>query len=196
MQTYNEVRQAALIRHEEWNGEAEQGGWVAFVDDDDWMSPDLFESLPAPGANQDGARWGSMRVGRSFTANGYSEPVVQARPLDPIIYTNNYAVTARALRRFGRSAVFQHNGAQSTFDQSNFAVVSSERYLSCAVKHPCCTMSINYLLSLESFRLDPRREMRDFLQSIDAVRLDDLDSWLRKPFSRFREVMADAVRPG
>jgi hypothetical protein len=196
LQTYSEVRQAALLRHEEWDGEVQQAGWVAFVDDDDWMSPELFEALPPPSADQDGARWGSLRVGRSFTANGYAEPVVQARALDLVVYTNNYAVTGRALRRFGRSAVFEHDAAQRAFDRSDFAVVASERYLSCAVKHPCCTMSIRHLMSLECFRADPRRELRDFMQSIDAVCLGDLDHWLRKPFARFREMMGDAIQPG
>src|SRR6202166_3388463 len=47
LQTYDEVRQASLLRHEEWDDTGQPDGRVAFVDDDDWMSPSLFESLPA-----------------------------------------------------------------------------------------------------------------------------------------------------
>ncbi len=196
LQTYNSVRQACLLGHQDWDGAAPADGWVAFVDDDDWMSPGLFDTLPAPGGGDDGARWGSLRLGRVFAANGYAEPIVQIRRLDRVVYTNNYAVTARALRRLGQAALFDHGDAQNAFDRSDFALAKSASYLSCAVKHPCCTMSINYLMSLESFRSDPRREMARFMEALDATRLDSMDEWLREPFRRFREVMADAIGPG
>jgi len=136
-----------------------------------------------------------LRLGRKFAADGYAQPIVQARPLDRIVYTNNYAVTANALRKSGRRALFEHDAAQRTFDQSDYTLATSDSYLSCAVKHPCCTMSINYLMALESFRSDPRREMGDFIEAVYAMRLEDLSQWLRKPFGQFRELMADATRP-
>ncbi len=195
LQTYGEVGQALLLRHEDWDGSGQPGGRVAFVDDDDWMSPGLFECLPATAPGEDGVRWGSLRLGRTFAPNGYAGPPIQRRPLDRIVYTNNYAVTAQALRRLGRAALFEHDAAQKSFDRPDFALVTSEKYLSCAVKHPCCTMSANYLMSLDDFRFDPRREMSAFMESLCAVPLDGMEQWLRKPFAQFRQVMADAVRP-
>jgi hypothetical protein len=195
LETYNDVRQASLLRHEEWDGKGRPDGRVAFVDDDDWMSPGLFESLPATTSGEDGVRWGSLRLGRVFAPNGYAEPAIQRRPLDRTVYTNNYAVTARALARLGRAAFFEHNAAQKSFDQPGFTLVTSEKYLSCAVKHPCCTMSVNYLMSLEDFRSDPRREMSKFLESVHAMPLDALAEWLKKPFAQFRQVMGEAVQP-
>jgi hypothetical protein len=194
LQTYIDVRQASLVRHEEWDGKVAADGRVAFVDDDDWMSPGLFEDLPAIGG-EDGVRWGSLRVGRVFGPNGYAGPIVQRRSLDRIVYTNNYAVTARALDRLGRAAFFGHDAAQLAFDQPEFALTTTEKYLSCAVKHPCCTMSVSYLMSLESFRSDPRREISNFMDSLDAIHLDEIEQWLREPFKRFREVLTDATRP-
>jgi hypothetical protein len=195
LQAYGEVRQASLLRHKEWDGKGQPGGRVAFVDDDDWMSPSLFESLPATTAGEDGVRWGSLRVGRIFGPNGYAEPPIQRRSLDRIVYTNNYAVTAPALARLGSAAFFAHDAAQKSFDRADFALVKSEKYLSCAVKHPCCTMSANYLMSLDDFRSDPRREMSAFTESIHAMPLEGMEEWLRKPFAQFRQVMSDAVRP-
>jgi hypothetical protein len=195
LQTYDDVRWASLVRHEEWDGKGAPDGRVAFVDDDDWMSPSLFESLPPVTPAEEGVRWGSLRLGRVFAPNGYAEPIIQRRPLNRIVYTNNYAVTARALLRLGRAAFFGHDAAQNAFDQPNFMLTTSEEYLSCAVKHPCCTMSVNYLMSLDSFRSDPGREMCNFMESVDAMRLEDMDEWLRKPFTQFREIMADALRP-
>ncbi len=195
LQTYKEVEAAVLLRHEEWDGSGDPEGRIAFVDDDDWMSAGLFEDLPAKAFGEDGVRWGGLRLGRVFAESGYSEPIVQRRPLDRMVYTNNYAVTLRALQRLGRAALFVHTSAQASFDRSDFALSTSELYLSCAVKHPCCTMSMNYLMSLESFRTDPRREMSRFMEAVDAMRLEDIVEWLRGPFARFREIMADAVRP-
>lgn len=195
LQTYNDVRQASLLRHEEWHGDGQPDGRVAFVDDDDWLSPGLFESLPATTSGEEGVRWGSLRLGRVFASNGYAEPPIQRRPLDRVVYTNNYAVTARALRRLGRAALFEHDAAQKSFDQPDFTLVTSEKYLSCAVKHPCCTMSANYLMSLDDFRSDPRREMSKFMESLYAMPLDGMEEWLKEPFALFRRVMTDAVRP-
>ena len=56
-------------------------------------------------------------------------------------------------------------------------------------------MSANYLMSLDDFRSDPRREMSAFMESVHAVSLDGIEEWLRKPFAQFRQVMTDAVRP-
>jgi hypothetical protein len=195
LQTYDEVRQASLLRHGEWDGKGQPGGRVAFVDDDDWMSPSLFESLPATTSGEDGVRWGSLRVGRIFAPNGHAGPPIQRRPLDRIVYTNNYAVTAPALARLGPAAFFAHDAAQKSFDRADFTLVASEKYLSCAVKHPCCTMSANYLMSLDDFRSDPRREMSAFMESVVAVPLESMEEWLQKPFAQFRQVMTDAVRP-
>lgn len=195
LQTNGNVQQAAFIPHDEWIGLEDASGWTAFVDDDDWMCPALFELLPLPTAGEDGVRWGSVRLGRVFAPDGYAEPIIQLRPLDRTVYTNNYAVSQRALGRLGRDALFGQGPAQMAFAQSDFAVSAAANYLSCAVKHPCCTMSINFLMALESFRSDPRREIESFTQSLEAMRLDAVDEWLRKPFLRFREVMTEALRP-
>jgi hypothetical protein len=56
-------------------------------------------------------------------------------------------------------------------------------------------MSANYLMSLDDFRSDPRREMSKFMESVYAMPLDAIEEWLRKPFAQFRQVMTDAVRP-
>lgn len=193
LQTYANVGRASLVSHEDWQEEPGIGGWVAFVDDDDWMSPALFESLPEPGAADDGVRWGSLRLGRLFAENGYDKPIIQARPFDRIVYTNNYAVTARALNRFGRRSLFEHDAAQVTFDRPDFTKGTADRYLSCAVKHPCCTMSVSYLMQHDEFRRDPRREMVRFMEALEEFSIDQLEGWMRPLFQEFREIMAGAV---
>jgi hypothetical protein len=194
LDTYRAVRRASLLRHEEWDGNGPSGGRIAFVDDDDWMAPDLFESLPAPAPGEDGVRWGSLRLGRVFAPDGYAVPIIQRRALDRVVYTNNYAVSAGALARLGRVAVFEHDAAQASFDRADFSLASSPDYLSCAVKHPCCTMSINYLMSRDEFRADPRREMAAFMAALHAMPPDGVPAWTLTPFTQLRAVMADATR--
>jgi hypothetical protein len=195
LRTYKEVRGAVFLRHEEWDGSGDPEGLVAFVDDDDWMSPELFESLPEKTSGEDGVRWGGLRLGRVFAANGYSEPIIQWRPLNRIVYTNNYAVTSRAVNRLGSAALFEHGAAQAAFDQPDFALVTSDIYLSCAVKHPCCTSWANNLMPIDGFRVDPRRELSRFMDAVDAVRVEDTPMWLREPFAGFRQIMAEATQP-
>ena len=181
LETNNAVQYATILRHEAWdengNKDGDSRGWFAFIDDDDWMSPGLFGRLPETAYGDEGVRWGSLRLGRVFATHGYANPIFQRRALDRIVYTNNYAVTARALHRLGRAALFEHTAAQLSFDRPDFALCTCNDYLSCAVKHPCCTMSAAYLMSLESFRVDPTQEMSSFMDSLNDVRLDRPEEW-------------------
>jgi hypothetical protein len=195
LQTFKDVREASFLYHEMWDESEECEGRIAFVDDDDWMSPELFESLPEKTSGEDGVRWGGLRLGRVFAANGYSEPIIQWRPLNRIVYTNNYAVTSRAVNRLGSAALFEHGAAQAAFDQPDFALVTSDIYLSCAVKHPCCTSWANNLMPIDGFRVDPRRELSRFMDAVDAMRVEDTPMWLREPFAGFRQIMAEATQP-
>jgi hypothetical protein len=192
--TLRAVRQTSFVRHQDWDGDGAEGR-IAFVDDDDWMAPDLFEGLPELIPGEDGTRWGSLRLGRVFGPNGYAIPILQRRPLDAVVYTNNYAVTSKAIGRLGRPALFEHDAAQRSFDRPDFVYTASQQYLSCAVKHPCSTMSVNFLMSQPNFRDNPHREMIDFMAAVDAMHLNDMEAWLLEPFDQFRQVMADALRP-
>ncbi len=196
MNTNKNIRQCTLLDHHNWDESLIAAtNWVAFVDDDDWMSPGLFESLPSPDLNEDGVKWGSLRLGRVFSPNGYDHPIIQRRPLNHVVYTNNYAVTGHALNRIGRLGLFDHGAAQLVFDRPDFVSSRSKEYLSCTVKHPCSTVCVEYLMSCEEFRSNPTLEMEKFLEAIGSARIDEMDAWLREPFARFREVMVDLIRP-
>jgi len=57
-------------------------------------------------------------------------------------------------------------------------------------------MAANYLMSLDSFRSDPRREMADFMASVYATPVQGLDEWLKKPFTNaeLREALEAVLR--
>ena len=194
--TYRGVHGARLIPHEHWD-EASSGpeAWIAFVDDDDWMAPHLFEALGRPSAGHDGARWANVRVGREFADEPYPQGIIHRRPADTVLYTNNYAVTGRAVRRLGRAPLFEHFHAKTVFKDSSFNVLASNAYLSCAVKHPCSTLSVKFLMQRPDFRADPRAEMGRFVDALHASEPLPEDAWLAGPYARFRAIMTDALKP-
>jgi hypothetical protein len=50
-------------------------------------------------------------------------------------------------------------------------------------------------MALDNFRVDPRRELSRFMEAVDAMQLEDSPMWLREPFTRFRQIMAEATQP-
>ena len=167
---------------------------VAFVDDDDWLSPALVRALPAPSPQEDGVRWGSLRLGRIFGESGYSQGIVQRRPLDGVIYTNNYAVNRDAISKRGLDKLFEHHQAQHAFDDVGFNSHAVSSYLSCAVKHPCCTLSARFLMKRPEFRAEPRREIDSFMKSLFHFKPVE-EVWLDPILEKFRSIMEEATRP-
>ena len=196
LQTYGEVRQASLLRHEEWdgNGPARRPGCLRRR-----RRLDVSQSVRKPAGDDVGGGWRAL----GFAA---ARPRFRAerlcRAADPAASPRSHRLHQQ-LRRDRASACppWTEQRCSNTTPLKNrsiepdFTLVTSEKYLSCAVKHPCCTMSANHLMSLDDFRSDPRREMSEFMESVDAVPLDGIEEWLRKPFAQFRQVMTDAVRP-
>ena len=165
---------------------------ITFVDDDDWLSPALFERLRAEAARSDGVKWGSARVGLDFTSppGVHPEDVFLLRPMDRLIYTNNYAVIGRALQRLGSGALFEHGAAQSEFDQGTYGPVTVPEYLSVANKHPCCFMAAGPLLGSPSFMADPRAVLLQFARALEGVRPPPGLEWMASPL----HALIDLVR--
>src|SRR5581483_11384155 len=138
---------------------------VYFIDDDDWVAPDLFKALRSWPLH-DGFLWGSIRV-------GFGPVTIQKRAFDKTVYTNNYCVTGRLLRRLGIEPLFEHFNAQTAFDAGSFSVKRIERYLSCANKHPCCTMNIKF-----NPAFDFHADMAAILRGLSAP-IDEEISWIR-----------------
>jgi hypothetical protein len=155
---------------------------IYFTDDDDWVMPDLFAVLHSYDI-QDGFLWGSIRVGPG-------PAVVEKRAFSNTIYTNNYCVTGRVVRRLGLDAVFEHSGANNNFNSGLFAPTKIERYLSCANKHPCCTVNIKH---------DPDFDlcvgMARFLEQLSNPTFDEETSWARPYISELKRTVSAALQP-
>ena len=157
---------------------------IAFVDDDDWFSLQTFSALPPFKDGEDGVRWGNLRLGRSFCSSPSTSSFLEHRPLDNVVYTNNYAISHSSIDRFGLGCFYEHTAAQKTFDSADFSLAQSSLYLSCAVKHPCCTLSAHYLMSQGSFRRDPRHEIVAFVEEAKSCDLPASAGWLTNPLAQ------------
>ena len=153
---------------------------IYFTDDDDWVIPDLFAVLRSHDI-QDGFLWSSIRVGPG-------PAVVEKRAFSNEFYTNNYCVSGRAVRRLGLDAVFEHYGAQKAAELGAFILAKLELYLSCANKHPCCTVNI-----LHDPGFDIRLDTPKFLEQLSNAVLDEQTSWLGPYINDLRKIVSIAV---
>jgi hypothetical protein len=194
LETYRAVKDAALVEEGGVPGDLPAQAQIVFVDDDDWLSPDLFERVAIP-ANTDGLLWGSVRVGGVFpwTRTADLDRTVQKRPIGSRIYTNNYMVTAGAIARFGRDALFEHTDAQRLFRSGAFAAAISPLYLSAAVKHPCCTLSAKALIDDPDFLRDPRGHIAALIPTLVPPDYAPDLAWLAEPLARFRALLQTAL---
>ena len=117
-------------------GKLAQSAFYLFVDDDDWLHPDVGHALDAfDYATTDGCVFGNVLcVGR-----------IQTRSLEDGCYTNNYAVSGRFLRQRDDNLdrVFQHVDANRVFHQPGFRFTQMPAYLSATNKHPATSMKLN-----------------------------------------------------
>ena len=115
-------------------------GYYLFIDDDDWLCPEIASYLPASGDDTfDGIVWGSVAFGT------HKKQAIQARAIDGFCYTNNYVVTGKALKRnllSGRSPA-QHWDAESILKGRSRII---DQYLSVTNKSPSSTCYLMHVL--------------------------------------------------
>lgn len=193
---FRKVRGAIFLTHADFRAIGpEPDDLIVFVDDDDWLAPDLFLRLRDASGSDDGAKWGSIRVGPVFSHSPETQThgVFYARPIDPILYTNNYAVTGRSLMRLGVNPLFEHRDAQRQFDIGAYRPNTVPRYLSAANKHPCSTMAALFFLSFEPFRRDPRAEICRFADALARSSPEPNTQWMAEPLRNLRGLIEAAV---
>lgn len=193
---YKSVNEGVFLNKSEFEfTELKPDDLIVFVDDDDWLSPDLFRCLRGLYDVYDGVKWGSIRLGVDFSSSvdARSDKVLYLRKIDRLIYTNNYAVTGQAINRLGHDALFEHGDAQSEFDGGRYRATTIPEYLSVANKHPCCTMAARFFLGSESFVADPRAAVLRFSRALADVRLAPEMNWMAAPIHALAELVDSAV---
>jgi hypothetical protein len=164
---------------------------IAFGDDDDWYSPELF-STPA---NGHGSKWASIRLGRGFdqTFDYDRASILSFRPVDRTIYTNTYMVTGQVLADIGYDSLFEHFHAQVPFDAGRFRPLELADYLSCANKTPASALSARFLLGRPSFLDDPRGEFSRFAMELRKTKAPAEAPWMAPPLAAFSVLIDEAV---
>ncbi len=157
-----------------------------FTDDDDWVSPDLFENMDL-GVSGGFQLWGSIYVGRMYTDTPQaltSDPVVYERPFcDTTVYTNNYALTGRTIKSLGVAAVLEHFDLQVEVDEGRATPTLNLAYLSAANKHPCCTMAILFNMQSADFQANLHRLMATYVEDLKLANVNPQIAWI-EPYLR------------
>jgi hypothetical protein len=167
---------------------------AVFIDDDDWLAPDLFTILRNAQELSDGARWGSIRIGAPFTFEPKPEDHVFAyRPIDNILYTNNYAVTGRCISNVGLRLLLEHFDAQHQFNTDRFHPQQIAEYLSCANKHPCSSLAARFFMSSDSFKKEPISSILAFYEALGEIDTAAAPSWVLEPVQKLRALMARVI---
>lgn len=193
---FRQVNGSIFLEHSDFFAiSLEPDDLVVFVDDDDWLAPNLFKCLRDESDNNDGAKWGSIRVGPVFShlPQTQTHGIFYARPIDQIIYTNNYALTGRVLARIGLENLFEHRDAQKQFDVGAYRPKTVPQYLSVANKHPCSTMAALFLMGFEPFRRDPRAEISRFADALAQLPPEPNTKWTAEPVRRLLSLVESAV---
>lgn len=169
---------------------------IAFVDDDDWLAPGLFEELEKACLRPlNGIWWGSILVGPQLTTYEESQtvPLIELRPLKRVIYTNNYAVTGRALNHHGYPRLFEHYHADRRFGKFWWPPKKVPLYLSAASKHPCSTVSVQFFMAQPPFRADPRRHVERFADQLAEAVIPAEYGWLKEPVDAVEALVRRAL---
>lgn len=193
---FAKVHDSIFLEHANFRSRApEPDDLVVFVDDDDWLAPDLFIRLHDVPEGRDGMKWGSIRIGPAFAPSPENEThgVVYSRPIDQVLYTNNYAATGRSLLRVGIEQLFEHRDAQRQFDAGAYRPETVPQYLSAANKHPCSTMAVLFFLNFEPFRRDPRAEICRFADALTRASLDPNTQWIAEPLRTLHSLVEAAI---
>jgi len=192
METIHAVEGSTFLSHAQLRAiTPEPDDLIVFTDDDDWLAPDLFVRLHEAGAAGDGAKWGSIKFGPAF----FGEPNgLYFRPIDNQIYTNNAAVSGRVIQRLGIDSVFEHGNLKQRLDSAAYAPSTLAQYLSLANKHPCCTLTATvFLMRRDSFRSDPKAEIRSIATTLNEACASLSDEWFVDPMNKLQALIRASI---
>lgn len=187
-EAYRAIADATLISLDQFYAlDRQSADRFMFVDDDDWCSPRVFIDTVGD------AVWGSIFLGRyTYPQKRAEDPPLYKRALDSHVWTNNYIVTGQALETAGLDALMEHSAANRARLESRYKPTLVERYLSCANKHPCCTMAAHFTLPSERFRNDPRGVVAEYVAALDDP-LDPDIAWMAGPRSAQKRVFEQCL---
>jgi len=136
LQNISHVRQSHFVPYGDYKEIPENGQYYLFIDDDDWVAPDITEKLISHDAPL--LLWRSANIG-----SPNQEHVVFVWGMNGRCMTNNYAVHNSFLKPFSRiSDVIQHKDACKIFNDTE------------GVPHLDCALTVSNKSPISSVSLD------------------------------------------
>ena len=154
-----------------------------FIDDDDWLHPQLYFELQRYANGADGYVFGNILCASRL----------QLRRVEDGCYTNNYAVSAHYLRALdGRTErVAQHWDAHEAFHAPGFRLTHVPLYLSATNKHPASAMKLkDGLQQAELSAATLRRLVERYVDEAAQAEIPEPASWVAPHLQRVRDVFA------
>ncbi|PYM96561.1 MAG: hypothetical protein DME04_01590 [Candidatus Rokuibacteriota bacterium] len=185
------LRNLRLVRGAEiYAGPLPAGGQASvflFVDDDDWFRPDVAGHLLPHADEVDGLTWWSIR---------YDGGVAVRSDADGFCFTNNYAVTRRAIREVGFSLdrFFQHGHANAAFQSPGFCPAHLKLALSATIKHPASTVALEQSLAHGMTRDTLVASVESFVERAQRHRFDRDTDWMAKPAGEITDFFRRVLR--
>ncbi len=157
-------------------------GIYLFIDDDDWIQPDIAKFFSKQTIQHfDGYRWGSVNF------DGRKPELLLRRAFDDTCFTNNYAVSSRYLNSQTLDSVYQHWIATVTFQK--LKIKQFAHYLTVTNKHPASTVYLENSLAndFSSQRLIVVvSEFNEKMQQLETINLAEL-SWAKPYMQQTRD---------
>lgn len=154
-----------------------------YIDDDDWLHPQLCRELAQHLDGADGYVFGNILCASR----------VELRRIEDGCYTNNYAVAEHFLRAPGAdpTRVVQHWDANAVFHQPGFRRCDVPLYLSATNKHPASAMKLKDGLQRDALSAATLRGLVErYLDESAAAPLPPAAAWVRPYTRRVRDVFA------
>jgi len=154
---------------------------VLFSDDDDWFHPQIFRRIQ----NRiwaDGCYWDHLFTGLievEIPAQNLRNVTLLRRKGEPMLFTNNYALTGAAVRRLGLKQVAEHYDTQTAIREQWLKIDPVEAYLSAANKHPCSSTAIYHNRTDPSIYRDLRTHIVRYYHTLKSIELDADSLWLK-----------------
>jgi hypothetical protein len=164
------IANSVFVPFADYQNIPEDGAIYTFVDDDDWLSPDLGLILTANNLQQhDAAIWKTCTLG-----GPRSEHPLFFWGLNGRCMTNNYAVNGRWLNQLDNLArVCQHRKAYHTLPTLSTTLIDA--WLSITNKSPCSSVSIEQALGADRTPLRLAQAMTEYNAKLASLQESDFE---------------------
>ncbi|MEZ5539303.1 MAG: hypothetical protein R3E63_04965 [Pseudomonadales bacterium] len=187
---------AQFIHFKNYNNIPDKKGFYVFLDDDDWMDPEIAAVLGGQSVDDHAALlWRSMNIG-----SPQQEHPVFIWGLNGRCMTNNYAVSSVWLNHLKNiDRVVQHAAAEKTLATMGH-VMQLDAVLTASNKSPCSSVSLDRGLQGNFSSEKLAQLVHDYLKKMATMTAEHLwmggwsAPWIAQTIALFERVSASRIR--